>query len=273
LCVQDMFLTRTAELADVVLPASAAWCETEGTVTNSERRVQRTRKALDPPPGVLSDVEILCALAKRLGRDWGNPTAEQIWDELRTLSPMHAGMSYRRLEELGGISWPCPHEDHPGSSFLHGRLWETDPVKRGAPAPLSIVLDEPPLDQVNDEYPWVLTTGRRLDSYNTGVQSGALNSPIRLGEVLDISPADATALGMAPGDLAVITSRRGSIKAPIRIDPGLRKGLVFMTFHFPDEIDVNILTNDAADPRSGTSEYKAAAVRVEPYARVSRGEA
>ena len=189
------------------------------------------------------------------------------------LQQNRSGMSYRRLEELGGISWPCPHEDHPGSSFLHARLWETDPVKRGAPAPFSIVLDEPPLDQVNDEYPWVLTTGRRLDSYNTGVQTGALNSPIRLGEVLDICPVDATALGMAPGDLAVITSRRGSIKAPIRIDPGLRKGLVFMTFHFPDEIDVNILTNEAADPRSGTSEYKAAAVRVEPYARVSRGEA
>ncbi len=264
LCVQDMFLTRTAELAHVVLPASAAWCETEGTVTNSERRVQRTRKALDPPPGVKSDVEILCDLAGRLGKDWRQPSAEQIWNELRSLSPMHKGMSYARLEELGGIAWPCPEEVHPGSSFLHGRLWETDPDKRGASAPFSIVLDEPPLDEVNAEYPFVLTTGRRLDSYNTGVQTGALQSPIRLGEVLDISPTDAAAMGLLEGDAVRITSRRGYIVAPIRLDPGLRSGLVFMTFHFPDEINVNILTNEAADPRSGTSEYKAAAVRVEP---------
>jgi formate dehydrogenase major subunit len=264
LCVQDMFLTRTAELAHVVLPASAAWCETDGTVTNSERRVQRTRKALDPPAGVKSDVEILCDLASRLGQDWGQPSAEQIWNELRSLSPMHTGMSYARLEQLGGIAWPCPTETHPGSSFLHGRLWETDPEKRGAPAPFSIVLDEPPLDEVNEEYPFVLTTGRRLDSYNTGVQTGALRSPIRVGEVLDISPADAASMGIVEGDPVRITSRRGHVVAPIRLDPGLRSGLVFMTFHFPDEINVNILTNEAADPRSGTSEYKAAAVRVEP---------
>ena len=116
LVVQDIFLTATAELADVVLPASASWCESEGTVTNSERRVQRVRKALDPPGQARDDIEIMCELAARLGHDWGSPTAEQVWDELRSLSPMHAGMSYARLEELGGIQWPCPDEQDPGAA-------------------------------------------------------------------------------------------------------------------------------------------------------------
>ena len=122
--MQDIFLTKTAELADVVLPASASWCESEGTVTNSERRVQRVRKALDPPGQARDDIEIICELAARLGHDWGSPTAEEVWDELRSLSPMHAGMSYARLEELGGIQWPCFDEKHPGEPFLHGRLWD-----------------------------------------------------------------------------------------------------------------------------------------------------
>ena len=114
--VQDIFLTKTAELADVVLPASASWCESEGTVTNSERRVQRVRKALDPPGQAWDDIEIVCQIAKRLGHDWGSPTSEQVWDELRSLSPMHAGMRYDRLDELGGIQWPCLDEDDPGAS-------------------------------------------------------------------------------------------------------------------------------------------------------------
>src|SRR6266536_2462538 len=128
--VQDIFLTDTAALADVVLPATATWCEAEGTVTSSERRVQRVRKALEPPPGARDDIEIICELARRLGSDWGSPSAQEVWDELRTLSPMHAGMSYERLEKLGGIRWPCPDENHPGELFLHARLWETDPARR-----------------------------------------------------------------------------------------------------------------------------------------------
>ena len=120
-------------MADVVLPSSASWCETEGTVTNSERRVQRVRKALEPPGEARDDTWILCELARRLGHDWGRPDAEEIWDELRSLSPMHRGMSYERLEELGGIQWPCPDEEHPGSPFLHERLWD-DPVEGRARA-------------------------------------------------------------------------------------------------------------------------------------------
>ena len=110
-------------MADVVFPSAASWCETEGTVTNSERRVQRVRKALDPPGEARDDMWIIAELARRLGHDWPEPVAEEVWDELRSLSPMHAGMSYARLEELGGLQWPCPDESHPGSPFLHARLW------------------------------------------------------------------------------------------------------------------------------------------------------
>jgi formate dehydrogenase major subunit len=263
LIVQDIFMTKTAEMADVVLPASAAWCESEGTVTNSERRVQRVRKALEPPGGARDDIEILLEIARRLGQDWCYGSAEEVWDELRSLSPLHAGMSYRRLEELGGIQWPCYSEDKLEPSYLHGRLWEEDPERRGRPAPFSAVLHELPVEALSDEYPLRLTTGRRLDSYNTGVQTGSYASPLRRGETLDLSPTDAAALGVVDGTRVRVTSRRGSVVAPARIDPGLVPGLVFMTLHFPDEVDVNQLTIEATDPKSGTAEFKAAAVRVE----------
>jgi predicted molibdopterin-dependent oxidoreductase YjgC len=259
--VQDIFLTKTAEMADVVLPASASWCESEGTVTNSERRVQRVRRALDPPGRAWDDIEIVCQLAKRLGHDWGSPTAEQVWDELRSLSPMHGGMSYRRLEDLGGIQWPCVDEQDPGATFLHGRLWADELT--GPPAPFNVVEHELPVDELDDDFPIRLTTGRRLDSYNTGVQSGGYSSPLRRGETLDLSPEDCERLGVTDGEEVRVSSRRGSVTAPVRIDDSLRPGLAFMTLHFPDEVETNILTIEATDPKSGTAEFKAAAIRVE----------
>jgi formate dehydrogenase major subunit len=259
--VQDIFLTKTAELADVVLPASASWCEAEGTVTNSERRVQRVRRALDPPGQARDDIEIVCDIAARMGHDWPNRDAESVWAELRSLSPMHAGMTYPRLEELGGIQWPCFDEEHPGELFLHGRLWET-PVS-GPPAPFNVVEHVLPVDKLSDEFPIRLTTGRRLDSYNTGVQSGGYTSPLRRGESLDLSPEDCERLGVEEGEQVKITSRRGSVTAPVRVDPTLRPGLAFMTLHFPDQVETNVLTIDATDPKSGTAEFKASAIRVE----------
>jgi predicted molibdopterin-dependent oxidoreductase YjgC len=261
LVVQDMLLTETARLADVVLPAAAGWCESEGTVTSSERRVQRVRRALPPPPGVRDDLEILAELARRLGHDLGNPTAEELWDEVRSLSPAHAGMSYRRLDTEGGLQWPCYDESHPGEMYLHGRLWERPVV--GPRAPFAGVDDEPPVEALSPEFPLRLTTGRRLDSYNTGVQSGLYSSPMRRGETLDLSPEDGRRLGVTGGEPVRVISRRGSVVAPARIDAGLRPGLVFLTPHFPDEVATNDLTVDATDPQSGTSEFKATAVRVE----------
>ena len=262
LIVQDILMTKTAELADVVLPASASWCEVDGgTVTNSERRVQLMRKALDPPGQARDDHWIIGELARRLGHDWGEPTLEDAWNELRTLSPMHAGMSYERLEQHGGIQWPCLNEDHPGSLYLHDRLWE-EPV-RGPKAPFSVTTWVPPIDELSDEFPMRLTTGRRLDSYNTGVQSNLYKSPLRRGETLDLHPEDATKLDVEAGEVVRISSRRGSVDAPVRLDANLRPGLAFMTFHFPDQVDVNVLTIDATDPKAGTAEFKATAVRVE----------
>ena len=263
LIVQDIFMTRTAEMADVVLPAANSAFESDGTVTNSERRVQRVRKALDPPGQAKDDVWIIAQLAKRLGHDWGDLTPFEAWEELRTLSPMHAGMSWKRLEELGGIQWPCPSDDHPGTKFLHARLWEEDPDERGPAAPFSVTPFEPPVDELTDEFPLRLTTGRRLDSYNTGVQTSGYTSPLRRGESIDVSPSDAERLALAEGEIVRVTSRRGSLDVPVRIDSGLRAGLVFMTLHFPDQVETNVLTIDATDPKSGTAEFKATAVRID----------
>jgi formate dehydrogenase major subunit len=265
--VQDNFLTKTAEIASVVFPAAASWCESEGTVTSSERRVQRVRKALEPPGEARDDIRILCDLANRMGKDWGYPTAKQVWDELRGLSTWHAGMTYERLEALDGLQWPCPDETHPGSPLLHDRLWQ-DPVG-GERAPFIAVEFAPPVDTLSDEFPMRLTTGRRLDSFNTGVQTGGYTSPLRRGERLEICPEDGARLGVADGERVRIVSRRGSVEAPVYFAEGLRPGLSFMTLHFPDEVETNILTIDAVDPKSGTAEFKAAAIRIEKIA-VSR---
>jgi len=223
LVVQEIVMTRTAELAHVVLPAAATWCEGDGTVTNSERRVQLCRKATDPPEGARDELWIMSQIAKRMGHDWGNPTAENVWDEFRALAPDFAGgMTYKRLDELGGIQWPCPDESHPGTPFLHARLWEPPPA-RGRAAPFSVVRHEGPVETPDDEYPFVLTTGRRLESYNTGVQTASYNSPLRRGETLDISPEDAARLGVEEGDVLRVTSRRGSVLAPAHVDRSLRE--------------------------------------------------
>ncbi len=263
LVVQDIFLTKTAELADVVFPGSASWCESEGTVTNSERRVQLVRQAITPPGNAHDDIQIITDLAREMGHDWKYGSNEDVWNELRSLSPMHAGMSYSRLRELGGIQWPCYSEDTLEPSFLHGRLWAENLADRGRLAPFSVVIDDPPVEAVSNEFPLRLTTGRRLDSYNTGVQSGGFRSPLRFEETIDVSPEDADNLGISDGEMVRVTSPRGTLVAPARIDTGLRPGLVFMTMHFPDEVDTNLLTIDVTDPKSGTAEFKAAAVRVE----------
>ena len=259
LIVQDLFVTQTAELADVVFPAAAGWCESEGTVTNSERRVQRVRKIVDPPGNARDDIEIVCDVARRLGHDLGRPSAEDLWNELRSLSPMHAGMSYKRLEESGGLRWPCPDEQHPGEQFLHARLWE-EPV-RGPRAPFHVVVQEPPVDEITSEFPILLTTGRRLDSFNSGVQSGGYTSPLRRGETLDLSPEDAARYRVKEGEEVKVSSRRGSVVVPVRIDETLRPGLAFMTFHF--DVETNLLTIEANDPKSGTAEFKASAIRID----------
>jgi formate dehydrogenase major subunit len=265
--VQDLFRTKTAELAHVVLPAAASWCEDEGTVTSSERRVQRVRKALEPPGQARPDLAVLVELGKRLGADLGSAEAEKVWDELRSLSPWHGGMSYARLEEHNGLQWPCPDESHPGSPYLHGRLW-ADPVE-GPRAPFHVVEHDPPVDKLSEDFPIRLTTGRRLDSYNTGVQTAGYTSPLRRGETLDLAPEDGERLGIEDGETVRAVSRRGAIEVPVRYDATLRPGLAFMTLHFQDDVATNLLTIDATDPKSGTAEFKATAIRVEKLERAA----
>lgn len=261
LVVQDLFYTRTTEMADVILPGSAGWCETEGTVTSSERRVQRVRAAVPLPEGVRDDIEIIYQLARRFGHDWGEPNAEKIWNELRSLSPMHAGMSYKRLENLGGIQWPCYNESHPGELYLHSRLWQEPLI--GPRAPFHAVEFELPVDQLDEQYPIRLTTGRHLDSYNTNEQSGRYASPLRRPATIDLSPEDGARYRVAEGEKVRVSSRRGSVVAPVRFDPGLRPGLAFLSVHFHEQVATNDLTIDAVDPKSGTAEFKATAIRIE----------
>ncbi len=263
LVVQDIFRTRTAELADVVLPAAASWAESEGTVTSSERRVQRVRRAVPPPGDARDDIAIIADLARRLGADWGDPAPEELWDELRSLSPLHRGMSWRRLEAEGGLQWPCPDEDHPGSPFLHAWLWADD-LDGHDPAPFSVVEHAGPAEDTDERFPLRLTTGRTLDSYNTGVQSGRYDPPIRSGDTIDVSPADADAAGWREGQRVRVSSPRGSVEMTLHVDDGLPAGLCFTSFHFPELVDTNVLTNHAWDRRSGTAEFKAAAVRIDP---------
>jgi formate dehydrogenase major subunit len=262
LVVQDIFLTRTAQFADVVLPAAATLGEAAGTVTSSERRVQRVRKAYDAPGEARDDIEIVYELARRLGHDLGSTRPEDVWNELRSLSPMHAGMSYARLEELGGIQWPCFDEDDPGALFLHARLWDDVVEDR---APFHAVEHDPPVDKLDDDFPLRLTTGRRLESYNTGVQTGGYSSPLHVGGAdIVLSPEDGARYGVADGARVRIVSRRGAVETSAHYDANMRAGLAFMSLHFPDEVATNMLTIDATDPKSGTAEFKATAIRLEP---------
>ncbi len=262
LVVQDIFRTATAELADVVLPASASFCESEGTVTNSERRVQRVRRSMRPPGSARDDIAILADLARRMGQ---GPRRADAGPALGRAA--HPEPDARRDE----LSPPRRERRAPVALRGRGRSRLALPPRAGSgrtrcaararPSPWSIT--RPPPRRWTPRFPLRLTTGRRLDSYNTGVQSGGFSSPLRRSEALELRPEDAARFGVHDGEVVRVSSRRGSVVAPVRFDPSLPAGLVFMTMHFPDEVDVNQLTIDAVDPKSGTAEFKAAAVRID----------
>ncbi len=256
LVVQDMFLTDTAKMADVVLPA-ASFAETEGTFTNTERRVQRVRKAVEPPGEARADWEILVELGNRMGYPMNYDSPAEVFDELARHSPILAGINYDRIK-LEGIQWPCPTTDHPGTMYLHKDEFVTE---KGYLQPVPHVdLAEPP----DDEYPLILTTGRRRSTYHTGTQTGvAVGFELLVPrEGLEINPEDAEDLGIVDGDEIEISSRRGSLRVPALVTDKSPVGVVFMTFHFPDGTLTNILTTDLHDPITETAEFKACAVRV-----------
>jgi formate dehydrogenase alpha subunit len=255
--VQDIFLSETAKLAHVVLPA-ASFAEKDGTFTNTERRVQRVRKVIEPIGDSKPDWWIVCQVAKKLeakGFDYSH--SSDIMEEIRNLTPSYGGINYQRLEN-GALQWPCPLDDHPGTPILHTDIFVRG---KGRFMPLKYV---PPGESPDEDYPLILTTGRSLYHFHTGTMTrkvAGLNI-IEPEGVVEISPQDASKLSIAQGDKVKISSRRGEVIAKAKVTETLPSGLVFMTFHFAESA-ANILTNPKLDPVAKIPEYKVAAVKVE----------
>jgi formate dehydrogenase major subunit/formate dehydrogenase alpha subunit len=261
---QDIFLNdSTRRYAHVVLPASS-FAEKDGTFTNTERRVNRVRKALDCPGEAREDWRIVCALAAALGASWPEYSSpEDVWNELADLSPNWYGIRYHRIEEQG-IQWPCTDLEHPGTPYLHS------PEPALGKARFFPVEYQPPIEQPDSEYPFVLTTGRTLYHYNSATMTMREAGVREKQEApfFEINPEDAQALGIADGAPARLVSRRGELEAEARYSERVYPGLVWMALHFA-QAKVNWLLHDVGDALIGTPEYKVSAVRVERLDNVS----
>ncbi len=259
LVVQDIFMTETAQMADVVLPA-ATFAEKDGTFTNTERRVQRIRKALAPAGESRPDWRILCDIARKMdapGFDYTEP--ESIMTEIASLTPSYAGITYERLEQEG-VQWPCPAEGHPGTPILHTNAFSTA-NGRAKLMPLSY---RESIELPDDSFPLLLTTDRSLFHYHTGSMTRRVKGldHLRKEETLFINPRDADTLNIADDDMVQVTSRRGEVNVKARISRVCPPGIVSMTFHFA-EVHTNLLTSEALDPVAKIPETKVCAVRVE----------
>ena len=255
LVVQDLFMTETAKFADVILPA-ASYAEKDGTFTNTERRVQRVRKAVDAPGECRLDWEILSEVATKLGaKGFNYKNSEDIFNEIRLTMPSYRGITYERIDKVG-LQWPCPNEEHPGTKYLHKG---TFPRGKGLMVPVEY---EAPAELVSDEYPILLTTGRMLYQYNIMTRHSKRLNAIKPYELAEMNPADAERLGLKEEEFVRVTSRRGSILTRITITDKVKPGMMFMTFHYK-ESPVNELTNSVFDPISKIAEYKITAVNVE----------
>lgn len=256
LVVQDIFLTETTELAHVVLPA-ASFAEKNGTFTNTERRVQRVRKAVNPPGDAREDLRIISAISERIGYTMGYDHPEEIFREIGRIWPALAGMDYRRLEP-NGLQWPCPTKDHPGTPYL---------FRGGFPRGNGIFTSveyKPSGETPDKEYPFLLTTGRILFRYHTGTMSArskALQSVAPEAHV-EINNEDAVKLGIKEGQKVKVKSRRGTISLKAKVTERSPKGVLFIPIHF-NHASANTLTNDLLDPHSKTPEFKVCAVRIE----------
>jgi formate dehydrogenase alpha subunit len=257
LVVQDVFLTETARLAHVILPG-VTFAEKDGTFTNTERRVQMVRKAIEPVGSSRPDWWITCQIGQRMGSkgfDFSYPS--QIMDEASRLTPSYGGISYRRLED-GGLQWPCPTQEHPGTPILH-----TEQFTRGKGRFMPLEY-KPSMELPDDDYPLILTTGRSLFQFHTGTMSRKVSglNVFRGEELVEMNPEDALALGIADGDMVTVVSRRGAVTARAMVTDASPAGVIFMTFHFA-ESPTNVLTNPALDPVAKIPEYKVCAVRIE----------
>jgi len=257
--LQDIFLNETARYADVILPA-ACFAEKDGVFTNSDRRVQRVRKAVEPPGQAKPDWQILVELSRACGFEMPAYTGpSDIYDELAALSDKFSGISYDRIDNEGGLQWPCPTPDHPGTPTLHG----DGPLKgRGT---FQGVAYRPSAELPDADYPLVLSTGRTLYHYNSATQTlrakGAMaKQPTNF---VEMHKRDVRKRGLSDGQVVSVKSRRGEIQAEVLVSPRMRPGCVWMPLHFPDSL-TNRLTNDAGDSVTGTGEYKVCAVRIAP---------
>jgi predicted molibdopterin-dependent oxidoreductase YjgC len=257
LIVQDIFLTPTAKLAHVVLPG-VSFAEKDGTFTNTERRVLRVRKAIDPVGESRQDWQIIQDISNRFGYGMDYTSPEEIFKEIAALTPSYAGISYERLEGPG-LQWPCPSPEHPGTPYLHNGGNFTRGKGR-----FHAVEYKPPAEEIDAEYPFWMTTGRLYAHYHTGTMTRntkALDCEVSEG-FLEINPADAQALGLLDGHKVKIASRRGAIETRVMITDRVEKGVVFMPFHF-EEANVNKLTNTAVDPIAKIPELKVCAVKLQ----------
>jgi predicted molibdopterin-dependent oxidoreductase YjgC len=259
LIVQDMFLTETAAMADVVFPA-AAFAEVDGFLTNTDRRVQRIRKAVNPPGEAKPDWWIIAEVAKRVQTKvkFDYETSSDVFDELCELSPIYHGLSYERIDS-GTLHWPVPTKDHPGTPFLHEGEF---PRGKGK---FQCVPYVPPAEVPDDEYPWFLTTGRRLATYHTNTMTGRSKglSVLAPNEWLEVHPMDAQELKVRTKDWVKVTSRRGEVYTRVKVTKQSPPGTMFMSFAFPEESPTNLVTNPASDPITETPELKVATIRVE----------
>jgi predicted molibdopterin-dependent oxidoreductase YjgC len=263
LVCQEIFPNLTTEFADVIFPA-ACFAEKDGVFTNSDRRVQLVRKAVEPPGQARADWEILCDLARAVGYPMPDYAgADDVYAEMASLAPKFSGISHARIEAEGGLQWPCPTPEHPGTPTLHldGPLIGT--------APFQAIEYRPSAELACPEYPLVLSTGRTLYHYNVGTQTRRDAGPIakQPRSFVEIHRHDARGLGVEDGERVRVISRRGEVEADVLVSRRMRPGCVWMPFHFPDQ-PVNRLTNDAGDAITGTGEYKVCAVRLERLAPV-----
>jgi len=256
LVVQDIFMTETAALADVIFPATCSF-EKDGTFTNTERKVQRVRKAVDPPGHALNDLAIISRMSRAMRYPMEYDTPEKFLLEFGKLWPALGGVSYDRLEQQG-LAWPCPTKDHPGTEYLY-----KDGFPKGK-VPFVTVPFNPPAEVTNDEYPFILTTGRNLYQYHSGSMTRRVDTIEKhAGEAyVEINPVDAARLGIQNSDMITVGSRRGTISIKARISKRVSTGTIFIPMHYR-EAAANVITNDALDPVVKIPELKVCAVRIE----------
>lgn len=254
LVVQELFLTETAHYADVILPA-ASFAECDGTFTNTERRVQRVRQAIEPIPGQ-ANWQTICQMFAAMGYPLDYNSPKEIWDEMASLSPSMAGINYERIDQENSLQWPCPNLDHPGTPFLHAGKFTRG---LGLFQPSEHI---PPGEVPDDEYPFLLSTGRILQHYNVTTPYSKGISSVWNQEMSELNPVDADKLGVVTGDQLKVTSRRGEAITQIQVTDRVLPGVIWMSFHFT-ATPTNALTSHHLDPITGTGEYKVCAVKLE----------